>query len=123
LIQIKLSWFGCFSIAEKPGGIAVSDFCYSRPVMQRFLQQAEAMDQMMQCVGVKPVRAARIDRGMGTRRGPAASPAFMIATAVTGLAKQVINPKHMGKAHEPAATNNGKTLATPHAQPSNNERA
>jgi hypothetical protein len=33
-------------------------------MMQRVLKQADTMDQMMQCLGVEPVRAARIDKGM-----------------------------------------------------------
>jgi len=42
----------------------VSDFCYSRPMLERILRQAEMMDQMMQRVGVDPATAARADRGM-----------------------------------------------------------
>jgi hypothetical protein len=72
-------------MAEKPGGIAVTDFCYSWPMMQRVLRQANLMDRMMQCVGVEPVRAARIDKGWpGTKRAPAASTASTIAGAANG---------------------------------------
>lgn len=42
----------------------MTDFCYSRPMMQRVLRAAELMDRMMQCVGVEPARAARLDKGM-----------------------------------------------------------
>src|SRR5262245_20451697 len=44
-------------------GPGMSDFCISRPMMDRVLQQAELMDRMMECVGVEPVRAARLDNG------------------------------------------------------------
>jgi len=33
-------------------------------MMQRVLQQAKLMDSMMECIGVEPVRAARMDKGM-----------------------------------------------------------
>ena len=41
----------------------MTDFCYSRPMLKRVLQQAALMDRMMEAVGVNPARAARIDRG------------------------------------------------------------
>lgn len=41
------------------------DFIYNRPVLDRVFQQAELMDRMMQRVGITPIAAARIDRGMG----------------------------------------------------------
>lgn len=42
----------------------MSDFCFSWPMMNRVLQQADLMDQMMLCLGVVPARAARMDKGM-----------------------------------------------------------
>ena len=32
-------------------------------MMKRVFEQAELMDRMMECAGVEPVRAARIDKG------------------------------------------------------------
>ncbi len=46
------------------GRDAVSDFCYSRPMLNRIIRQAELMDRMMERVGVIPAAAACIDRGM-----------------------------------------------------------
>ncbi len=42
----------------------MSDFCYSRPMLDRIFRQAELMDRMMERVGVDPAAAARVDRGM-----------------------------------------------------------
>ena len=42
----------------------MSDFCYSRPMLNRVFCQAERMDRMMDRVGVDPAAAARVDRGM-----------------------------------------------------------
>jgi Family of unknown function (DUF6455) len=42
----------------------MSDFCYSSPMLDRILRQAELMDRMMERVGVIPAAAARVDRGM-----------------------------------------------------------
>jgi hypothetical protein len=42
----------------------VSDFCYSRPMLNRILRHAELMDRMMERVGVDPAVAVRVDRGM-----------------------------------------------------------
>jgi hypothetical protein len=42
----------------------MTDFCYSAPMMQRVLRQAEQMDQMLQCLGAEPVRLVRVDEGM-----------------------------------------------------------
>jgi hypothetical protein len=42
----------------------VSDLCYSRPMLNRILRQAELMDRMIECVGVDPATAARLDKGM-----------------------------------------------------------
>jgi hypothetical protein len=42
----------------------VSDFCYSRPMLDRVMRQAELMDRMMGHVGVDPAPAARLDKGM-----------------------------------------------------------
>ncbi len=39
-------------------------FCYSRPMLNRVIHQAELMGRMMERVGVNPAAAARIDRGM-----------------------------------------------------------
>ena len=44
----------------------MSDFCYSRPMLNRVIRQAELMDRMMERVGVDPAAAARIDRGMAS---------------------------------------------------------
>jgi hypothetical protein len=42
---------------------AMTDFCYSRPMLKRVLEQAELMDRMMDALGINPATAARIDRG------------------------------------------------------------
>ena len=42
----------------------MSDFCYSRPMFDRVFRQAELMDRMMGCVGVDPIAAARVNKGM-----------------------------------------------------------
>jgi Family of unknown function (DUF6455) len=42
----------------------VSDFCYSRPMLNRIFRHAELMDRMMERVGVDPGVAVRLDRGM-----------------------------------------------------------
>jgi hypothetical protein len=42
----------------------VSDFCYSRPMIDRVFRQAELMDRMMERVGVNAAAAARVDKGM-----------------------------------------------------------
>jgi Family of unknown function (DUF6455) len=42
----------------------MSDFCYSRPMLNRILQQAELMDFMMERLGIDPVVAARLENGM-----------------------------------------------------------
>ena len=42
----------------------MSDFCYSRPMLNRVLQQAELMDRMMERLGIDRVVAARLENGM-----------------------------------------------------------
>ena len=42
----------------------MSDFCYSRPMLDRVFRQAELMDRMMERVGVNAAAAARVDKGM-----------------------------------------------------------
>ena len=42
----------------------MSDFCYTRPMFDRVFRQAELMDRMMGRVGVDPIAAARVDKGM-----------------------------------------------------------
>jgi hypothetical protein len=42
----------------------MSDFCYSRPLLDRILRQAELMDRVMERVGVDASAAARLDKGM-----------------------------------------------------------
>ena len=42
----------------------MSDFCYSRPMLKRVMQQAELMDRMMQRLGVDLATAARLENGM-----------------------------------------------------------
>ena len=42
----------------------MTDFCYSRPMLSRVLQQAELMDRMMARLGVDPVAGARLENGM-----------------------------------------------------------
>ena len=42
----------------------MSDFCYSRPMLNRVLQQAELMDRMMERLRIDPVVAARLENGM-----------------------------------------------------------
>jgi uncharacterized protein DUF6455 len=147
LIQVNPGWCGSFSMAEEQGGIAVSDFCYSGPMMQRVLQQAETMDQMMQCVGVEPVRAARIDRGMAwyearsrciaciddrhcrdwiaAHEGTPQSvpPTFCRNAEFFRKAKAAIDPKLTEERHEPAPANMGTTLASRHAQLPRSKRA
>jgi hypothetical protein len=39
----------------------MSDFCYSRPMLNRVLQQAALMDRMMARLGVDFATAARLD--------------------------------------------------------------
>ncbi len=41
----------------------MSDFCFSWPMLNHVLSQAELMDQMMARLGVDPAVAARLDRG------------------------------------------------------------
>lgn len=43
--------------------MSVSDFCYSLPVLERIVAQAEMMDTMMAKVGVDPLIAIRRDAG------------------------------------------------------------
>jgi hypothetical protein len=63
----------------------VTDFCYTRPMMQRVLQQAELMDRMMHCIGVEPVERHASRRGwLGTKRAPGALRASMTNDAATG---------------------------------------
>jgi hypothetical protein len=134
-------------MARSQERFAVSDFCYSAPMMQRVLQQAETMDRMMQCVGVEPVRAARIDRGMAwyearsrciacihdrrcrdwiaAHQGTSQPmlPTFCRNAEFFRRARRPINPKKMEEVHEPAPANIGTALATRHAQPSHTKRA
>jgi len=42
----------------------MSDFCYSGPMLNRVLQQAELMDRMIARLGVAPAAAARLEKGM-----------------------------------------------------------
>lgn len=42
----------------------MSDFCYSRPMLDRVFRQAELMDRVMERLGVDPAMAARVERGM-----------------------------------------------------------
>jgi hypothetical protein len=42
----------------------MTDFCVSAPMLQRVLRQADLMDDMMECIGVVPARAVRLDKGM-----------------------------------------------------------
>jgi hypothetical protein len=42
----------------------MSDFCYSRPVLNRILQHAELMDRMMERVGIDRAAAIRLENGM-----------------------------------------------------------
>ena len=42
----------------------MTDFCFSRPMLERVLHHAELMDRMMERVGVNAAVAARVDRGM-----------------------------------------------------------
>ena len=42
----------------------MSDFCYSRPMLNRVLHQAELMDRMIERLGVNPAAAARLEKGM-----------------------------------------------------------
>jgi hypothetical protein len=53
----------CFTIASAIGESAVTDFCFSRPMLDRVLEQADLMDQVMEAAGINPARAARMDRG------------------------------------------------------------
>ena len=41
----------------------MSDFCYSRPMLDRVLRQSELMDRMIEHMGVDPAAAARLDGG------------------------------------------------------------
>jgi hypothetical protein len=62
----------------------VGDFCYSRPMLKRVLDQAELMDRVMEAVGIEAVRAARLDSGPGMRRARAASLASMTGNVGPG---------------------------------------
>ena len=42
----------------------MTDFCFSRPMLERVLWRAKLMDRMMERVGVNAAVAARVDRGM-----------------------------------------------------------
>ena len=42
----------------------MSDFCYSRPTLNRIFSHAALMDRMMERAGVDSAGAARIDSGM-----------------------------------------------------------
>ena len=42
----------------------MGDFCYSRPMLDHVLAQADLMDRMIDRVGVNPAVVARLDRGM-----------------------------------------------------------
>jgi hypothetical protein len=42
----------------------MSDFCYSRPMLERVLRQAELMDRMTERLGMDRAALARIDQGM-----------------------------------------------------------
>jgi len=42
----------------------MGDFCYSRPMLDHVLSQADLMDRMIDRVGVNPAVVARLDRGM-----------------------------------------------------------
>jgi len=42
----------------------MSDFCYSRPMLERIVRHAELMDSIMERLGIDPAVAARLDRGM-----------------------------------------------------------
>lgn len=125
----------------------MTDFCYSGPMMQRVLKQADTMDQMMQCLGVEPVRAARIDKGMAwyearsrciacihdqrcrnwiaARQGASVlgPPEFCQNAAFFRRAKQPINAKQMDERHEAELPQMGTALATSDAQSPDFERA
>jgi uncharacterized protein DUF6455 len=47
----------------------MGDLCYSRPMLDRVLSQAELMDRMIDHVGVDPMALARLDRGMAWYEG------------------------------------------------------
>jgi hypothetical protein len=64
LIQINNAGSPSPTIALILGGHAVTDFGFSRPMLDRVLDQAELMDRVMEAAAVNPTRAARIDRGM-----------------------------------------------------------
>jgi hypothetical protein len=42
----------------------MTDFCLSRPMLDRVFRQAELMDRVIERVGVNPAVAARVDRGV-----------------------------------------------------------
>jgi Family of unknown function (DUF6455) len=42
----------------------VTDFCLSRPMLDRVFRQADLMDRVIERVGVNPAVAARVDRGV-----------------------------------------------------------
>lgn len=42
----------------------MTDFCYTRPMLNRVFRQVQLMDWMMERVGADPVTAAREDAGM-----------------------------------------------------------
>ncbi len=44
-------------------GDSMSDYCYSFPLLNRVIAQAECMDRMMAAIGVDPLVAIRCDQG------------------------------------------------------------
>ncbi len=123
----------------------MTDFCYSRPMMERVLRRAELMDRMMQCIGVEPARAARIDKGMAWYEARSrciaclldrqcrswiesqgvkapAPPGFCANAEFFRQAKQPTKAQLNGGRHEPTRGNMGAALAAGQAQSPDLER-
>jgi hypothetical protein len=63
LIQIN-SPFPRLLFIDRVWRDAMSDFCYSRPMLERIFRHAELMDRMMDRLGIDVAAAARLDGGM-----------------------------------------------------------
>ncbi len=75
----------------------MTDFCVGAPMLQRVLLQADLMNNMMDCVGVAPARAARLDNGMALYEARSRC----IACAHDRLCRQWIEAQHGATASAP----------------------
>jgi hypothetical protein len=75
----------------------MTDFCVGAPMLQRVLLQADLMNHMMECVGVAPARASRLDKGMAFYEARSRC----IACAHDRLCRRWIEAQHGATASEP----------------------